>query len=136
MRQGRQNSVMEHLQENFAMYILVTIIFTLGITGGAFSVRLLTDVQIKELNQVFFNFLDYMTLEEPLNQSLILQRSLLQNGVFLLLLWLSGNFFFGSIIGLGCVFYRGFSIGFTVGFLAQQNALQGILFSLGAILPQ
>ncbi|MDN5344890.1 MAG: stage sporulation protein, partial [Clostridia bacterium] len=33
------------------------------------------------------------------------------------------------------VFLKGFILGFTVGFLVQQKALQGIAFSLLAILP-
>ncbi|HZK25421.1 MAG TPA: stage II sporulation protein M [Oscillospiraceae bacterium] len=136
MRQGRQYSISEHLQENKGMYFLAMIIFTIGIAAGALATRLLTIEQIAELKQIFFNFLDYLTLQEPLNQTMILRRSLLQHGIFLLIIWLSGNLFFGILLAMGCIFYRGFSIGFTVGFLVQQSALPGILFALAAVVPQ
>ena len=136
MRQGRQNGALAHLEENLGVYLLVIAFFTIGIIIGSLAVRSLTAQQISELNQIFFNFLDYLTLDEPLNQTLILQRSLIENGIFLLLIWFCGNIFFGFIFILAGICYRGFTIGFTVGFLAQQNVLRGILFSLAAILPQ
>ncbi|NLZ38824.1 MAG: stage II sporulation protein M [Firmicutes bacterium] len=136
MRQGRRNGALAHLEENIGIYLFVTAVFTVGIIAGSLAVSLLTAEQLTELNQIFFNFLDYLTLDEPLNQTFILQRSLMQNGIFLLLIWFCGSIFFGFILILVGICYRGFTIGFTVGFLAQQGALRGILFSLAAILPQ
>jgi stage II sporulation protein M len=136
VRQKRQNSVREHLEENLGMYFFVLLIFTLGIIAGTLFTRFLTSEQVAELNQIFFNFFDYLTLQEPLNQALIIRRSLLQHGIFLLVIWLSGNLFFGFLLAIGCIFYRGFSLGFTVGFLIQQSALPGILFALAAVVPQ
>ena len=37
---------------------------------------------------------------------------------------------------MALLFYRGFAIGFTVAFLARENALQGMLFAAAAVLPQ
>lgn len=136
MRQSLREAMGEHLRENIGIYFLVAGMFVAGTGAGAFSVRLLNENQIRELNEVFFNFLDFLTGQQQINQSMIFQRSLAHNGLFVLALWLCGNFFFGFIFALGLIFYRGFSIGFTVGFLAEQNALRGVLFSLGAILPQ
>lgn len=126
----------EHIREQFGMYILVLLIFVVGVTVGALSVRVMTEGQASELNAYFYSFIDYLTEHQPVNQTLILQRSIQQNSVFILVLWLCGTVFFGFIPALTAIFYRGFMIGFTVGFLAEQNALQGILFAVGAILPQ
>jgi stage II sporulation protein M len=131
-----QEAIAGHIREQFSVYMLVTVIFTLGITAGALSVRMLDAVQAQELNEFFFGFVDYLAEQQPINQGLILQRSLLQNGRFVLLLWICGNFFFGAVPALALLFYRGFTIGFAVGFLAEQNSLRGILFAMGAILPQ
>ena len=81
MRQKRQNSVREHLEENLGMYFFVLLIFTLGIIAGTLFTRFLTSEQVAELNQIFFNFFDYLTLQEPLNQALIFAL-LLQHGIF------------------------------------------------------
>jgi stage II sporulation protein M len=37
---------------------------------------------------------------------------------------------------LGVVFFKGFSLGFTVGFLVKEKAVSGILLSIISILPQ
>ncbi len=137
MRQGRRTvSAARHLQENYLIYLAVFLALTAGIATGALSVRRLSEDQVSELNEVFTNFVDYLSGEHALNLTVILQRSLLQNGMLVLLFWLCGIFFFGFLFSLGLVFYRGFSLGFTVGFLAGQKALQGIIFATAAVLPQ
>ena len=136
MRQSFQNNVADHVREQFGIYLLVIFIFIMGITVGAFSVRTLGEGQVKELNEYFYGFLDSLTEQQTMNQGLVLQKSLIQNGKYILALWLCGVVFFGFLPALGFIFYRGFTIGFTVGFLAEQNAMRGILFAAGAVLPQ
>jgi stage II sporulation protein M len=136
VRRRLQHMAVEHVQEHFGIYLMVIFTFILGISAGALAVRWLEESQINELNQYFFNFVDYLSDQQAMNQRLIMQRSLLQNGKFVLALWFCGSVFFGFIPVLILMFYRGFTIGFTVGFLAEQNALRGILFALGAIFPQ
>jgi stage II sporulation protein M len=131
-----QEAIAEHVREQFSIYLLVTMVFTAGIAAGALSVRFLEEIQVRELNDFFFGFVDYLSERQPINQGLIMQRALLQNGIFVLALWVLGNLFFGIIPVLGILFYRGFTIGFSVGFLAEQNSLRGVLFAIGAILPQ
>ncbi len=135
-RHGIRDAVSEHFRQQFGIYILVMVVFTSGVATGALSVRLLEEIQIRELNEYFFGFVDYLAEQQPINQGLILKRAVLQNGLFLLALYFCGNFFLGFIPVLGLLFYRGFSIGFAVGFLAEQNSLHGLLFAAGAILPQ
>ncbi len=129
-------SIVEHVREQLSLYVLVTLIFMFGITAGALSVRMLELSQLQELNEYFFGFVDYLIEQQPINQGLIIQRSLLHNGSFLFALWVLGNLFFGFIPILAVLFCRGFTIGFAVGFLAEQNSLRGILFAISAILPQ
>lgn len=88
------------------------------------------------LNDYLFGFLDYLAGRQPVDQAHIMQKALLQNGKFILALWLCGNLFFGFALALGLLFYRGFTIGFTVAFLAGESAMQGIMFAAAAVLPQ
>ena len=131
-----KNGLFHHLQENIKVYLLVFILFTAGIIAGSLSVYWLQAEQVEELNRVFFGFIDYLSGQKPLNQILILKQSLLQNGLFLFILWLCGILFFGFIFVLGAMFYRGFTIGFTVGFLARQKGFGGVMFAAAAVLPQ
>lgn len=135
-RQGIKEAISEHIREQLGIYALVLAVFTVGVAAGALSVHLLEEVQVRELNEYFFGLVDSLVEQQPIDQGLILKRAAWQNSLFLLILYLCGNFFFGFIPALALIFYRGFSIGFAVGFLAQQNSLRGVLFASSAILPQ
>jgi len=134
--QKLQELLAEHIRSQWFLYLLVILFFTVGVVAGALSVRLLDEGQSRELNEYFYSFVEYLAQQQPMSQSLILQRSVSQNGIFVIFLWLCGVVFFGFIFALGAILYRGFTIGFTVGFMAEQNTMQGILFAVGAVLPQ
>ncbi|MBS3900421.1 MAG: stage II sporulation protein M [Dethiobacter sp.] len=136
MLQKLQELLAEHIRSQWFLYLLVILFFTVGVVAGALSVRLLDEGQSRELNEYFYSFVEYLAQQQPMSQSLILQRSVSQNGIFVIFLWLCGVVFFGFIFALGAILYRGFTIGFTVGFMAEQNTMQGILFAVGAVLPQ
>lgn len=125
-----------HVRSQLAVYVLVCLTFAAGVTGGSLAARLLDEAYLRELSDYLFGFLDYLAGRQPVDQAVILQGALLQNGKFILALWLCGNLFFGFVLVLGLLFYRGFTIGFTVAFLARENAMQGILFAAAAVLPQ
>lgn len=136
MLRNLREGIEGHVREQMGIYLVVILIFALGIIAGSLSIRLLEAGQVTELNDYFYGFVDYLTDQQPIDQMQILQRSLVYNGQIILALWLLGNLFFGFVIALGIIFYRGFTIGFTVGFLAEQSAMQGIIFSVGSVLPQ
>lgn len=131
-----RESLGEHIRAQLAVYLLVCLAFAAGVTAGSLAARLLDEAYLRELNDYLFGFLDYLAGRQPVDQALIMQKALLQNGKFILALWLCGNLFFGFTLVLGLLFYRGFTIGFTVAFLARENALQGIMFAAAAVLPQ
>jgi stage II sporulation protein M len=128
--------LIEHVRAQLGIYVLVCLAFAAGVTGGSLAARLLDEVSLRELNDYLFGVLDYLAARQPVDEVLIMQRAFLQNGIFILALWLAGNLFFGFTLVLGLLFYRGFTIGFTVAFLVRENALQGILFASAAVLPQ
>jgi len=130
------DALVEHVRAQPVVYGLVVLAFTAGVTGGSLAARLLDEGNLRELNEYLFGFLDYLAGQQPVDQALILQRALLQNGIFVVALWLCGNLFFGFTLVLGLLFYRGFTIGFTVAFLARENALRGMLFAAASVLPQ
>ncbi len=131
-----QDALIEHIRDQFLVYLLVIAVFTIGVGLGALSVRLLPEAQINELNHYFIDFVHFLAKQEPVSHMRIFQNSMLQNGKFLFAIWVCGNFFFGFAVVLMLLFYRGFTIGFTVGFLAEQNAMRGVMFALSAVMPQ
>ncbi len=66
---------------------------------------------------------------------LIFKQSIIDNFKTIGLMWLTGLI----IIGIGiipiAVMFRGFAIGFTVGFIVNEYGTKGFLFSILGILP-
>lgn len=127
--------VREYLRQNMGIYIVVVILFALGVLAGALLLRGLDENQRVLLDR-YFNLLveNYHGQDLPAGTA-ILAQSLKNNFRFLALVWLCGLFVLGFPLVMVLVGVRGFFVGFTVGFLVDRAALRGLLFALGAVLP-
>jgi len=127
--------IFKHIKKFIFIYIVVLIFFVGGVSAGAFTVDALGVEQKGELVsyfQGFFNVLD----KEPVCSGAVFRQSLINNSQFVVLIWLSGIIVIGALLIPLIVGIKGFIIGFSVGFLAEEMGLKGLLFALVAILPQ
>ena len=130
-----QKEIGEYLGENTGIYIFIIVLFIASVLAGAFLVRGLEAGQHETLYH-YFNLFITDCLESPaLEGRVILGQSVKINLQYLFLIWLSGLFIFGFPLTMILIGWRGFSLGFAVGFLVKRSALRGVLFALGAILP-
>lgn len=117
------------------MYILITALFTGGVLAGALALRSLGEEQLLQLNRYFGAFIESFHDSGMLDHGAVFRQALSLNFRHLLLTWFMGLFLLGFPVIAGLVGLRGFSLGFTVGFLVQRNSLRGALFAAGAVLP-
>lgn len=125
----------EYLRENMGTYILITALFTGGVLAGALALRGLGAEQQLLLNRYFGSFIENLGGSGSIDQAALFRQALILNCQFLLLTWLLGIFLCGFPLIAALVGLRGFSLGFTVGFLVQRAALRGVLFAAGSLLP-
>lgn len=125
----------EYLRENMGTYILITALFTGGVLAGALALRGLGAEQQLMLNSYFGSFIENLDGSGTIDQAVLFRQALLLNCRFLLLTWFLGIFLCGFPLIAALVGLRGFSLGFTVGFLVQRAALRGVLFAAGSLLP-
>lgn len=126
-----------YLRSNIVAYFFVTLIFIIGVVVGALAVKTLPDEQKTELIgylRIFFQGLSNGT-DALNNPGAMLQSAIVNNVKTVALMWLLGFTVVGIPFVLFIVFTRGFVIGFTVGFLVNEYVMQGLLFSLVAVLP-
>lgn len=126
---------LKHIQGNVVIYFVVIMFFLIGISAGAFTVRSLSEMHTQELISYLNNFFHILT-DRTIDEFSVLKQSLSNNLQISAMIWILGVTVIGIPIILLLIALRGFIIGFTVGFLAQQMGLKGALFSLLAILPQ
>jgi stage II sporulation protein M len=118
-------------------YILVTLLFAVGIVFGALAINTLEPGQLEELTVFIEQFFSELDVQLATSSGLSLLRASLNLELkTLALIFLLGLTVIGIPVILAVVFIRGFVIGFTVGFLAYERGLRGIAFALAAVFPQ
>nr|WP_239565149.1 stage II sporulation protein M [Brevibacillus fulvus] len=124
------------MKEHQSLYLFTIVLFAMGVVFGAFIVNSLAATQKQELIsflQYFFKQFDQHGITDP-------RQYFQQSSLFYLktvgVMWLLGLSIIGLPFILLVLFVKGVIIGFTVGFLVNQLAWQGISFSLFGVLPQ
>ena len=130
-----RNIIEKHVKSFLFLYFIVIIFFIAGVSAGAFTVDALDLVQREELVSYFQGFFKVLD-NQPVHSGAVFRQSLVNNMQFVLLIWLLGITVVGAVFILFLVGIKGFIIGFSVGFLAEEMGLKGLLFALVAILPQ
>lgn len=113
-------------------------VFLIGLVSGALTLHSLSPLIQEDLRQYLTTFLQGAAAVSDGSlagfkawcQILKLQAATLS------LLWIFGLTVVGIPLILIIIGVRGFILGFTVGFLVQEKAGQGLLLSLAGVLPQ
>lgn len=125
-----------YISDNIAIYLTVSLIFILGIVLGVFSVRILHDTQIKELKEYLDAFLLGLNAQAVLDPPAVVKNAFTQNLKLFLLLWVLGITMVGIPAAIVILCLKGFTLGFTVSFIYTQFSYGGLMFVLGAVVPQ
>ncbi|MEA1960221.1 MAG: stage II sporulation protein M [Bacillota bacterium] len=125
----------DHIKRNRWQYVLITLIFVLGIIMGDYKV---TDLEGGVKSQLLTLIDSYLTgeISQGIDGKTILFSSFLNQAKGIIAIWFLGLTVIGMPIILGLVFLKGYSLGFTVGFLVQEKAGIGIVVTILSILPQ
>lgn len=125
----------KHIKNFLLLYFIVLIFFIAGISAGAFTVDALGAEQKGELVSYFQGFFKVLN-KEPVCSGAVFRQSLINNLQFIILIWFLGITVVGALFILILVGVKGFIIGFSVGFLAEEMGFRGLIFALASILPQ
>lgn len=123
-----------HWQDNLWFYILAMSCLILGVIMGTVSVKLLTPEEALELGEYLSSFIGGLD-GLGLDQLVVIRQSLYNNLKTMSLIWFLGLTVIGIPMILILLFFEGFTLGFTAGFLVQTKGLEGILLALSALTP-
>lgn len=127
-------TVQKHIRLHIPIYLIVILSIAIGIIIGTYTTKALPDLQKEELVNYLEGFFQILQSQEIDNHQLLFQ-SIINNLKLLLTIWLLGLTIFGTPIILVLLGFRGFILGFTIGFVIDKFAFNGILFIILSILP-
>jgi stage II sporulation protein M len=124
-----------YFQRRYRTVLLIFVLFLLGIVLGALGARTLGQKQVDDVAGYLETFFQGFS-SKGINRGEVFRGSVATNIKALLLVLVAGITAYGIGAIALVVFFRGFVVGFTVGFLVREMALRGLFFAIVAVLPQ
>ena len=132
-----KNVLLNHIYQNLKLYIVVTIVFLIGIIAGVIFINYAAESQITEIGEYLNQFITALKGDYQIDKGELLKNALLENLKLTIAMWFIGSTVIGMPIVFGIVLYRGFCIGYTVSSAIVVLGMQkGIVFFLTTILLQ
>lgn len=130
-------TIKEHIINNHKEYIIVILLFIIGIFLGILFVNNIQESQRVEIDGYFNNFIEKLKNTEDINQVELLKTSMGQNIMLAVVIWFFGTTVIGIPVVFGIVLYRGFCLGYTISVCISIMGLsKGIVFVLVTLLLQ
>ncbi len=131
---GVKNIVYNHIANNIREYIIIILIFIIGIIAGVIFVNNSSDAQKTEINTYISNFVTSLkNTENTIDKTALLKDTIKNNILLAILLWFMGCTVVGVPIVYAIIAYRGFTLSYTIASLMATLGGKGIIFSISAL---
>jgi stage II sporulation protein M len=124
-----------HIKEHLLAWILLFLIFSCGLFIGFSSPNHLNATDANQITVLIDNLIKNIPGMQIDNISEF-KNSLFFNGGLVLAIWFLGASIIGAPLVLPILFYKGFTLGFSIGLLFANNAVNGFIIVLLTIVPQ
>ncbi len=136
-RNNFKELVFNHIYENLKIYIIVIIIFLIGIVTGVIFINNINETQIAEIQNYIISFITSLKTDSHIDKIELLKNSIGDNLILIVSMWFIGSTVIGIPIVLGIVLFRGFCIGYTISSIIGVLEIQkGILFLFTTVFLQ
>lgn len=123
----------KHIKDNSLKYIIILAILLLGIILGSYKSAGLEGGVRGYLLELVDNYIDY---SQNVQGHDLFFKTFLKQAEMILLVWFLGLTVIGFPLIMAVVFFRGFALGFTTGFLIYEKAGIGVIITFLSVLPQ
>ncbi len=130
-------TIKEHVANNKKEYVIVSILFVIGIFLGVFFINNVGQEPKTLITEYLNQFIEKLKSTEDLNLIELLKTSIGQNIMLAIGLWFFGTTIIGIPAVFGIVAYRGFCLGYTIAAcISIMGISKGIIFVLILLLLQ
>lgn len=124
-----------HIITNKRGYLIVTILFFVGLIIGVFVLDNTDNNKIEEINIYLNELATKVKTYEKIEYFSLLKESVTSNFIIIILLWFGASTIIGIPLVYGTVLFKGFSFGYTISsIIACFGTEKGILISLSIML--
>lgn len=129
--------VLNHLIINKREYIIILLLFIIGIFLGVLFVNNIKQEQLIKINNYLNDFVEQMKSIEKLDNIKMLKTSVTQNLGLAFLIFFFGTTVIGLPIVFGLIVYRGFCLGYTISScITVLSTSKGLAFIVSDLLLQ
>lgn len=124
-----------HIVNNKRGYLILTILFFIGLIIGVFFINNAQDTQIEEINNYLNEIVNNVKSYASIDYGNLMKQSLTSNFIIIILLWFGASTIIGIPIVYGTIIVKGFSIGYTISSIISCFGIgKGIAISLSIML--
>lgn len=128
--------VKKHITSNLKEYIIVSLIFLIGIFLGVMFINNTNEVQKNEIQSYISSYIEN-SKQGNVETTDSLKLNIKEDVILACLLWFAGTTVIGMPIVLGIILFRGFCLGYTISAtIATIGFGRGISFILTSLLLQ
>ena len=109
-----KNVLAKHIKDNIKEYIIVALMFIIGIFLGVLFINNTKEAQTAEITTYFNNFITKFKETQNINSMQMLKESIGQDILLACAIWFFGTTIIGIPIVFGIVLFRGFCLGYTI----------------------
>ena len=132
-----KNALKNYIKINYKEYILISLIFLIGIFVGVMIINNSKEIQVSEILTYINDFITKYKEIENINKVSLIIESIKKNLLLAIILWLAGTTVICMPIVLIVILFRGIALGFTISSITiTLGTLKGILFCVSSIALQ
>ena len=138
MRNSQLEKVIKnYIRNNYKEYILVGLLFLIGIFIGVMIINNCKEAQITEISAYISNFIAKFKGIENINTTDLIIKSIKNNIILAMIIWLAGTTVIGIPIVFISIIFRGIVLGYTISsFTITLGIGKGIAFCIISIFLQ
>lgn|GEM_PF-1747587 len=132
-----KRNILEHLQSNRTKYLLVTVMFLIGVAAGIAMYQLISDQTRSQLLKSLDSFFTHTAMQgQSLDRTSYFKKNLESELRSFAIMWICGLTVLGLVAAPFFSLLKGFTIGFTNTFIIANYGTKGVFYSLLTIIPQ
>lgn len=132
-----KNIIINHVVNNSKEYILISLLFIIGIFIGVIIINNCSDTQGQEITSYISKFINKFKEIENFDSGALIIGSIKNNLILTIIIWLAGTTVIGVPIVFAVILFRGICLGYTISAISYTlGAIKGCCFCSIALCAQ